>query len=126
MIEPEDLKKYFALSAELNALKEKMCLYATKIAVALHGNGAKVTNFGKNNAGEFYAYGDLSRDEFFTVHAEYLFAPDWEARVAEYHVKQEIRHQKLKECWAKEEKEKQEDKDLKELERLRKKYPDML
>jgi len=127
MIDPEDMKKYFALEAEAGALKEKMILHATKIAEALHGKGAKVTNFGKRtDDGSPYAYGELSEDEAFTIRAEYLFAADWEAKVAEYHRKVELRHQKLLEHWAKEKKQQEENKDLKELERLKKKYPDMV
>lgn len=126
MIDPEDMKKYFALEAESEALKVKMCLHATKIAEALHGKGAKVTSFGKKHDGEPYAFGSLSEDEVFSIPAEYLYAPDWEAKVAEYHRKQEIRHQKLMALWEKQKKEQAEDKELKELERLKKKYPDMV
>ena len=124
MIDPEDMKKYFDLEAQAEALKEKMIPHAEKVAVALHGLGAKVTGFWKNANGA-YAGGHLSEDEGFTIPMELLYAPDWEAKVAERHEKQRIRHEKLMAHWEKEKKQREEDQELKELERLQNKYPDM-
>lgn len=123
MIDPADFEKYLRLEAEVEAVKQKMILHAEKVARALFGQSAKITSFWKNEHGSF-AGGSLSDDEACRIPMETLFAPDWEAKVAEYHQKQEVRHQKLTAYWEKQKKEREENQDLKDLERLKKKYPD--
>lgn len=126
MIDPADFEKYLKLKAEAEDLKEKMIPHAEKVAAALYGQGARITDFGKSPVkGDGYAYGYLSEDEGIHMPMELLYAADWEAKVAERHEKQRIRHEKLKVIWETERKQREEDKDLKDLERLKKKYPDM-
>lgn len=127
MIDPADFEKYLKLKLEAEDLKNKMIVHAQKVAVALFGQGAKVTDFGKSPAkGDSYAYGYISDDEGIHIPMGLLYAADWEAKVAERHEKERIRFEKLQEIWAKEKKQKEEDQELKELERLKKKYPDMV
>jgi len=125
MIDPADFEKYLQLEAEAEALKQKMILHAEKVAAALFGQGAKITSFWKNEHGSF-AGGHLSEDEGCTIPMEMLYAADWEAQVAARHEKQKIRHEKLMALWEKERKQKEESNELKDLERLKKKYPDMV
>lgn len=122
MIDPADFEKYIQLEAEAKALKEKMILHAEKVAVALFGVGAKVTGFWKNENGS-YAGGYLSEDEWLSMPMELLFAVDWEAKVAERKEKERIRHEKLTAQWEKERQQRVAERDIKELERLKNKYP---
>lgn len=127
MIDPADFEKYLKLEAEAEALKQKMISHAQKVAGALFGADARITGFGKSPAkGEGYAYGHISDDEAIHIPMEMLYAADWEAQVAAYHEKQRIRHEKLRAIWEKERKQREEDKELQDLERLKKKYPDMV
>lgn len=125
MIDPADFEKYLQLQADVEALRQKMILHAEKVAVALHGSGAKITGFWKNPNGT-YAGGHLSEDEGFTIPMELLYAADWEAQVAARHERQRLQHDRLKALWDKEKKQKEEDQELQDLERLKKKYPDMV
>lgn len=124
MIDPADLEKYFKLEADAEALVKKMLPHAQRVAEALHGKGVKMTGFA-NYDGRIFAHGEISEDEGVSIPVDYLTSPDWEAKVAEHHRKAEERHQKLMAYWEKQKKEREEDAELKELERLKKKYPDM-
>lgn len=123
MIDPADFEKYLQLQAEAEALKQKMIPHAERVAVALYGSRAKITGFWKYpNAA--YAGGLLSEDEGISIPMELLYAQDWEAQVAVHRDEQRILSEKISARYEKQRLQRVKDRDLKELDRLKKEYPD--